>query len=104
MHVFQSVSFLFFQYLPCVSILINIGDFLPFSYFWRGWDQFETNETLFGVKSTFDEELYTTKLEKGPQTRELEKQALRIAREIEGEVTYDLHLAEVSAASVIFSF
>ncbi|QHN94863.1 polyadenylate-binding protein-interacting protein 3 isoform X2 [Arachis ipaensis] len=60
----------------------------------RGWDQFETNEALFGVKSTFNEELYTTKLEKGPRTRELEKQALRIAREIEGEETQDLHLAE----------
>ncbi|KAK7271996.1 hypothetical protein RJT34_28312 [Clitoria ternatea] len=60
----------------------------------RGWDQFETNKALFGVKSTFNEELYTTKLEKGPQTRELERQALRIAREIEGEETQDLHLAE----------
>ncbi|XP_020533952.1 polyadenylate-binding protein-interacting protein 3 isoform X3 [Jatropha curcas] len=59
-----------------------------------GWDQFETNEMLFGVKSTFDEELYTTKLERGPQTRELEKEAMRIAREIEGEDTQDLHLAE----------
>ncbi|OVA08378.1 LsmAD domain [Macleaya cordata] len=58
------------------------------------WDQFETNEALFGVKSTFDEELYTTKLERGPQTRELEREALRIAREIEGEDTKDLHLAE----------
>ncbi|CAN4086989.1 unnamed protein product [Withania somnifera] len=60
----------------------------------RGWDQFEANETLFGVKSTFNEELYTTKLDKGPQMRELEKEALRIAREIEGEETCDLHLAE----------
>lgn len=60
----------------------------------RGWDQFETNEMLFGVKSTFDEELYTTKLEKGPRMRELEKEAIRIAREIEGEDTQDLHLAE----------
>ncbi|CAK8535957.1 unnamed protein product [Lathyrus sativus] len=60
----------------------------------RGWDQFETNKALFGIKSTFNEELYTTKLEKGPQTRELEVQALRIAREIEGEETRDLHLAE----------
>jgi len=58
---------------------------------------------LFGVKSTFNEELYTTKLEKGPQTRELEKQALRIAREIEGEETQDLHLAEVVVASMAFS-
>ncbi|CAK9179909.1 unnamed protein product [Ilex paraguariensis] len=60
----------------------------------RGWDQFEANETLFGVKSTFNEELYTTKLEKGPQMRDLEREALRIAREIEGEDTHDLHLAE----------
>ncbi|KAF7843567.1 polyadenylate-binding protein-interacting protein 3-like isoform X1 [Senna tora] len=44
--------------------------------------------------STFNEELYTTKLAKGPQMRELEKQAMRIAREIEGEETQDLHLAE----------
>ncbi|KAK9281572.1 hypothetical protein L1049_004475 [Liquidambar formosana] len=60
----------------------------------RSWDQFQTNEALFGVKSTFDEELYTTKLERGPQMRELEKEASRIAREIEGEETQDLHLAE----------
>ncbi|XP_021648996.2 polyadenylate-binding protein-interacting protein 3 isoform X4 [Hevea brasiliensis] len=60
----------------------------------RGWDQFETNEMLFGVKSTFDEELYTTKLKRGPDMRELEKEATRIAREIEGEDTQDLHLAE----------
>ncbi|XP_022152629.1 polyadenylate-binding protein-interacting protein 3-like isoform X2 [Momordica charantia] len=60
----------------------------------RSWDQFEANEKLFGVKSTFDEEIYTTKLERGPQTRELEKEASRIAREIEGEDTEDLHLAE----------
>ena len=73
-----------------------------FFFFLRGWDQFETNETLFGVKSTFNEELYTTKLEKGPKTRELEKQALRIAREIEAEETQDLHLAEVSVASIIW--
>ncbi|KAL6000698.1 Polyadenylate-binding protein-interacting protein 3 [Asimina triloba] len=60
----------------------------------RNWDQFETNEALFGVKSTFDEELYTTKLERGPQMRELEREAIRIAREIEGEETHDVHLAE----------
>ncbi|XWS12118.1 hypothetical protein CRYUN_Cryun37aG0062700 [Craigia yunnanensis] len=60
----------------------------------RNWDQFETNQKLFGVKSTFNEELYTTKLDRGPQMRELEKEAMRIAREIEGEETQDLHLAE----------
>lgn len=60
----------------------------------RGWDQFEANETLFGVKSTFNEELYTTKLARGPQLKELEREAARIATEIEGEETFDLHLAE----------
>ncbi|KAG6727615.1 hypothetical protein I3842_02G134200 [Carya illinoinensis] len=60
----------------------------------RGWDQFETNEQLFGVRSTFDEELYTTKLERGPKMEALEKKASRIAREIEGEDTQDLHSAE----------
>ncbi|CAH8255616.1 unnamed protein product [Arabidopsis lyrata] len=60
----------------------------------RGWNQFEVNKSLFGVTSTFDEELYTTKLERGPGTRELEEQALRIAREIVGENTRDLHVAE----------
>ncbi|CAN1286730.1 Polyadenylate-binding protein-interacting protein 4 [Linum perenne] len=66
----------------------------------RGWDQFETNKMLFGVKSTFDEELYTTKLEKGPRMRELEREATRIAREIEGEETQDLHLAEERGINV----
>lgn len=61
----------------------------------RGWDQFQANAALFGVKSTFNEDLYTTKLERGPQTRELEREAIRIAKEIEGEDTLDLHLAEV---------
>ncbi|KAL0295529.1 UNVERIFIED_CONTAM: Polyadenylate-binding protein-interacting protein 4 [Sesamum calycinum] len=45
-------------------------------------------------ESTFNEELYTTKLERGPQMRELEREASRLAREIEGEETHDLHLAE----------
>ncbi|GMH14220.1 hypothetical protein Nepgr_016061 [Nepenthes gracilis] len=75
---------------PQCSELDNIFD-RP----WTGsWDQFKVNEALFGVKSTFNEELYTTKLEKGPQTRELEEEAIRIAREIVGEETHDLHLAE----------
>lgn len=60
----------------------------------RHWDQFETNAALFGVKSTFDEELYTTKLERGPQMRDLERKAVRIAKEMEGEETLDLHMAE----------
>lgn len=70
----------------------------------RGWDQFEVNEALFGVKSTFDEELYTTKLDRGPQMRDLEREASRLAREIEGEETLDLHLAEVTTSPIHFMY
>ncbi|KAL3618215.1 Polyadenylate-binding protein-interacting protein 3 [Castilleja foliolosa] len=75
---------------PSCPELENIFD----DHWNRGWDQFEANATLFGVKSTFNEELYTTKLERGPQMRNLEREATRLAREIEGEDTVDLHLAE----------
>ncbi|XP_073388244.1 uncharacterized protein [Physcomitrium patens] len=63
---------------------------------WSGgnWDQFEVNKTLFGVETTFDEELYTTKLVRGPQMHEREREAQRIAREIQGQQTRNMHLAE----------
>lgn len=54
------------------------------------------------MKSTFDEELYTTKLERGPQMRQLEKEAIRIAREIQEEDTKDLHLAEVNSLLILW--
>ncbi|VYS57311.1 unnamed protein product [Arabidopsis thaliana] len=60
----------------------------------RKWNQFEVNKSLFGVKSTFDEDLYTTRLERGPQTKQLEEHAQKIAREIEAETTRDIHVAE----------
>ncbi|XP_057866084.1 polyadenylate-binding protein-interacting protein 4 isoform X1 [Cryptomeria japonica] len=60
----------------------------------RNWDQFETNKCLFGVESTFDEELYTTKLERGPQMRDLERRASLIAREIEKQASGNFHVAE----------
>lgn len=80
-----------------MRLALFLAELLKASYFflYRSWDQFKVNEALFGVKSTFNEELYTTKLERGPRMRELEEEALRIAREIEGEETQDLHLAEV---------
>ncbi|XP_024384480.1 uncharacterized protein [Physcomitrium patens] len=63
---------------------------------WSGgnWDQFEANKALFGVETTFDEELYTTKLIRGPQMHEREREAQRIAREIQGQQTRNMHLAE----------
>eukprot|EP00850_Spirogloea_muscicola_P005999 SM000028S10093 [mRNA] locus=s28:300268:305258:- [translate_table: standard] len=58
----------------------------------RSWDQFEANRALFGVETSFDESLYTTKLERGSLGRE--REAARIAREIESQATRNNHLAE----------
>lgn len=51
------------------------------------WDQFQENEKRFGVKSTYNDDLYTTKLDKQTFTREQMQEAERIAREIEGTET-----------------
>ena len=49
------------------------------------WDQFATNEKLFGVKTSFDEEVYTTKLDRNAQDfKERERKAQQIANEIMG--------------------
>ncbi|KAK9322251.1 hypothetical protein V1517DRAFT_338976 [Lipomyces orientalis] len=60
------------------------------------WDQFAVNEQLFGVQSTFDENIYTTRLDKShPQYKERAAAAERIAREIESS-SYggNIHVAE----------
>src|SRR3990167_6875491 len=47
------------------------------------WDQFSINEKLFGVKTSFDEEIYTTKLDKSSDFyRKNEADAARLAEEI----------------------
>jgi hypothetical protein len=52
------------------------------------WDQFATNEKLFGVKAGFDEELYTTKIDRSaPDYKERERKAQMIANEIMGVST-----------------
>lgn len=49
------------------------------------WDQFSANEQLFGVRASFDEEVYTTKLDRSaPDFKERERRAARIASEIIG--------------------
>jgi PAB1-binding protein PBP1 len=48
-----------------------------------GWNQFTANEKLFGVKTAFDEEVYTTKLDRsGADFAEREKRAQALANEI----------------------
>jgi PAB1-binding protein PBP1 len=49
------------------------------------WDQFAANEKLFGVRTQFDENLYTTKLDRSAADfKEREREAQRIANEIIG--------------------
>jgi len=47
------------------------------------WDRFAINEKLFGVKVSFDEAAYSTKLDRdAPDFKERERSARRIADEI----------------------
>ncbi len=59
------------------------------------WDQFSVNEKKFGVTTDFNEEMYTTKLDKSrPEVKAREAEAARIAAEIERGVVTNVHMAE----------
>ncbi|KAJ2357582.1 poly(A)-binding protein binding protein [Coemansia erecta] len=59
------------------------------------WDQFATNEQLFGLTTDFDEEIYTTKLDRTrADFKERERQAIRIAQEIQSTPFLNAHVAE----------
>lgn len=48
------------------------------------WDQFAANEKLFGLKTDFDEEMYTTRLDRNaPDFKDREKWAIEKANEIQ---------------------
>jgi len=52
------------------------------------WDQFTANEQMFGVTASFDEDVYTTKLDRNaPDFKERERKAQQIANEIMGVST-----------------
>lgn len=51
----------------------------------ESWDQFQANEQKFGLKSDYNENIYTTTIDKSnPLYRQREAEAERIAQEIEG--------------------
>lgn len=62
----------------------------------KPWDQFAANRELFGVPDTFDELLYTTKIDRNhPEYRERSAAAERICKEIlSSPVCGNAHLAE----------
>ncbi|CEG37151.1 Protein interacting with poly(A)-binding protein [Plasmopara halstedii] len=60
-----------------------------------GWNQFEANEKLFGVVSTYDENIYTTKLDKSKISNEQSRAAEKLAQEIERQsAAGNFHLQE----------
>ncbi|UZJ55479.1 hypothetical protein CBS101457_004799 [Exobasidium rhododendri] len=60
-----------------------------------GWDQFAANEAKFGIKSNYEENLYTTKLDKSSRDyKEREKRADQLAKEIMNSSTNNIHVAE----------
>ena len=59
------------------------------------WDQFKANEQLFGLKSDYDENIYTTRIDRSnPSYREREAAAIRLAHDIEGTSTSNAHIRE----------
>ncbi|KAL4888449.1 hypothetical protein BDV59DRAFT_206148 [Aspergillus ambiguus] len=60
-----------------------------------GWDQFEANARLFGATSSYDENIYTTRIDRSdPTYKQKEAEAARIAREIEGTEVDNAHVME----------
>ena len=58
------------------------------------WDQFKANEQLFNVSATFDENLYTTELDHSQIDGRKRMEAARLAKEIEGTASSNIHIAE----------
>lgn len=59
------------------------------------WDQFHANEQKFGLSTDYDENIYTTRINKSnPRYRQQEAEAARIAHEIEGTSTENPHMKE----------
>ncbi|POM66109.1 Hypothetical protein PHPALM_18081 [Phytophthora palmivora] len=66
-----------------------------------GWNQFEANEKLFGVVSTYDENIYTTKLDKSKISTEQSRAAEKLAQEIERQsAAGNFHLQEERGQTV----
>ena len=59
------------------------------------WDQFQVNEQRFGLKSDYDENIYTTRIDRSRSDyRQREAEAQRIAQKIEGSSTNNNHTKE----------
>lgn len=68
------------------------------------WDQFKANEELFNVQASYDENLYTTELDKSQVDKKKLAEAERIAKEIEGTTSTNIHIAEERGHAVETDF
>lgn len=65
------------------------------------WDQFEANERLYGLKTDYHEEIYTTSIDRSnPLYKQRAARAEKIAREIENQSTSNAHLREERGQAV----
>ena len=61
----------------------------------RGWDQFEANKRLYGITTDYDENFYTTTIDRSdPLYQQRSAAAEKIAREIEEGNALNAHVAE----------
>ena len=59
------------------------------------WDQFEANSQLFGLKSDYDENIYTTRIDRqNPQYQQRLAAAEKIAQEIDAGSATNAHVRE----------
>jgi len=58
------------------------------------WDQFAANKEMFGVDTSFDESVYTTAVQRGGSGGITEREAARIAREIQNLQSTNVHMQE----------
>lgn len=59
------------------------------------WDQFKTNERLFGLSTDYDETMYTTAIDRSARSyKDRAARADKLAREIENSETTNSHIAE----------
>jgi PAB1-binding protein PBP1 len=56
------------------------------------WTQFEANKRLYNVQNTYDENIYTKKLDKNNLTKEQLKKADKVARAIETSISSNIVL------------
>lgn len=67
----------------------------------KPWDQFAANERLHGVKTDYDENIYTTTIDRShPLYKQRQANADRIAREIEAGSALSAHVAEERGLAV----